>query len=90
LVPATDRVVVEVENLGDRHAAHAVVEQQQGIGSPRQTCLRLAIAHQRDEVLPHARIEKAAANHVGDKNPLRPPWQAHFSPNHRIQVYRRA
>jgi hypothetical protein len=33
-----------------------------------------------------ARIEKAAANHVGDKNRFRPPWQAHFSLIHGIGV----
>ncbi len=32
----TDRVVIQIENLGDRRAAHAIVEQQQRMGSSRQ------------------------------------------------------
>jgi hypothetical protein len=81
-----DRVVIEVENLGDGDATHAIVEQQQGIGASCQPRLGLPIPHQRDEVPPHARIKKAAANHVGDMNRFRPPWQAHFSPIHGIGV----
>ena len=64
LVPIADRVIVQVENLRDRLAAHSIVEQQQRIRASRQASLALPISHQRDKVSSDCRIKKAAANHV--------------------------
>ena len=68
LVPIADRVIVQVENLRDRRAAHSIVEQQQRIRAPRQPRLSLPIPHQGDQVRSDRRIKKAAANHVRNKN----------------------
>src|SRR5262249_29311121 len=63
LVPVTNCVIVQVEYLRDRRAAHAIVEQQQRIRPPRQAGLRLPVPHQRYQVGSRTRIKKATANH---------------------------
>src|SRR5208282_6840149 len=60
--PASDRVVVEIQRLGNLLAAPALVEQQQGVGPSRQTLLGMAVAQQRHQFSALARRKKPAPN----------------------------
>ena len=63
LAPASDRVVVEIQRLGDLLAAPAVVEQQQGVGPSRQALLAMPVAQQRQQFGALAWRKKTAANY---------------------------
>ena len=45
-MPATDRIVVQQKHLADLLAAHALVEQHEGVGATRQSVRYRAIARQ--------------------------------------------
>src|SRR5208337_4586563 len=67
LAPASDRVVVEIERLGDLLAAPAVVKQKQGVRPSRQALLAMAVAQQRQQFSALARRKKPAANQASSR-----------------------
>src|SRR5208337_4272218 len=73
LAPASDRVVVEIERLGDLLAAPAVVKQKQGVRPSRQALLAMAVAQQRQQFSALARRKKPAANHASSR--IRKPFR---------------
>src|SRR4029077_12053148 len=63
LVPATDRVVVQQQCIGDFLTAPPVVQKHQGVGASGHSRRRRPIARQRDQLVAILFAEKAAANH---------------------------
>src|SRR5271155_1077348 len=63
-MPGADRIVVQIEHLGDRLAAHPIVQQQQGIGPPRQSMSHRPISGQFNQVATRLRVKEATANHA--------------------------
>src|SRR5271154_5787348 len=63
-MPGADRIVVQIEPLGDRLAAHPIVQQQQGIGPPRQSMSHRPISGQFNQVATRLRVKEATANHA--------------------------
>src|ERR1700756_2727638 len=63
-MPGADRIVVEKEHLGDRFAVQPIVEQQQGIGPPRQSVSHRPISGQFNQVATRFGVKEAGADHA--------------------------
>src|SRR5258708_28583352 len=63
-MPGADRIVVQKEHLGDRLAAHPIVQQQQGIGPPRQSVSHRPISGQFNQVATRFGVKEAGADHA--------------------------
>ncbi len=64
LPPASDRVVIEIENLGHPLAAQAVIQKQDGVRTAGKPMLGQAVAHQRNQLPQFSSAQKPAANHA--------------------------
>ena len=67
LIPSPDRVVVEQQHLGNRLTAHAVVQQHQRVGAPRQAVRSRAIARQLNQVAARFAVQEASAHHPSSR-----------------------
>src|ERR1700678_3879834 len=63
-MPGADRIVVQKEHLGDRLAAHPIVQQQQGIGPPRQSVSHRPVSGQLHQVATRFGVKEAGADHA--------------------------
>ena len=63
-MPGADRIVVQIEHLGDRLTAHPIVQQKQGVGPPRQSMSHRPISGQFNQVATRFRVKEATANHA--------------------------
>ena len=71
-MPGPDRVVVQVQHLHDRLAAHAVVQQNQSVGPTGQAVRDRVIPHQLNQVLSRFAAREAETDYSASRIP--PSW----------------
>src|SRR5918995_4062968 len=84
-VPRPDRSVVDQQHSADIVAAHPAFQQHQRVRSPGQTMLDRPEPDRSGPAVPlrsESRHESSP-----EMNPLKPIWQAVFSPSHGVTVY---
>jgi hypothetical protein len=63
LAPASDRIVVEIQNFGHPLAAQAIIQKQDGVRPACDPMLCGTVARQRQQFLPFRSVQKIPANH---------------------------
>jgi hypothetical protein len=63
--PSANGIVTQQQNLGGGRVTHAIIQQYERVGAPRETVSCRPVAGQFDQVLPRLGVEETSVAHTG-------------------------